>query len=104
MVATYCSKKPQCISPYIGKVVNLGWYKGNSSRKSHSLKAEDIHRGIHVYTKHLKIKEDFYQVVIKVKCYIKDLIGVNSADGVAAFHKIYIPKTKKTKKYLSERN
>lgn len=69
-----------------------GWNKSNSKRTSPYYETRDISLGIHV-TKGLIYYSDC--VSIKVKCYLKDLIGVSDDYGryrELVFSKIWIPK------------
>lgn len=69
-----------------------GWNKSNSKRTSPYYETRDISLGIHVCKEFIPYSN---HANIKVKCYLKDLIGVSSIFGSyqeLVFSKIWIPK------------
>jgi len=72
------------------KIKKAGWFKSDNTLKYPSFINGFIHNGIHVYTKSIIyiIEPKYY---LKVKCYVKDLIGINYYKDEMVFQKIFIP-------------
>lgn len=83
------------VTPYQRTKISPGWFISNSRRKKYSLKNEEIGRGIHVFNS--KTERWLNRIYLKVKAYIKDLIGVDNHFGELCFKKIHISKTEYNK-------
>lgn len=104
-------------APYRDKRYKRGW--NNSNRKSIGItENEKLHhmttvtarvgRGIHVYTTLARAKKslepfrgDWTMLIVRVKCYIRDLIGVGE-DKNEAYMKVFLSKADYDKPLLSK--
>jgi hypothetical protein len=83
------------ISPFYHKVWKPGWNKSNARFNKNKIPYR-INTGIHVYVSSTTAKsiagynsED--QIFIPVKCYVKDLLGVDG-EGEEAYQKVFLEK------------
>ncbi|RJQ27106.1 hypothetical protein C4577_02175 [Candidatus Parcubacteria bacterium] len=78
-----------------------GVNKSNSRMKDVCTSRKDIYKGIHVYlVKDIAMREkDNYEVIVKVKCELKDLLGAKfHGEDItkyqrAVFRQVYLPNT-----------
>lgn len=88
----YCYKvvNENYISPFYQKRFKKGWNKSNSSARLIT-RDRNIERGIHVYINKTNPIYPF-EIIIKVRCYLKDFIGCNKSTTHAVFRKVYVEK------------
>jgi hypothetical protein len=87
-------------APFRGTRYKTGWNHSNSKATQPNKKWVNINKGIHVYTSYHEAHcyTGYIRVVVKVRCYLSDLIGVDGDKRQAVFSKVYLSKVARKNK------
>src|SRR5687768_2572786 len=90
---TYVTNSSGLYGPYQSCYqYKAGWNKSNSKRRKPYTTNHSVGKGIHVYLTKRQAKSYTYgsELIIRVKCYLKDFLGINGRNTHAVFSKVYI--------------
>lgn len=86
----YHNLKNQLISPYYWYIWQPGINTADIKQKAATLNQQQVSNGIHVYRSRPKGNYSVDARLVKVKCYLRDLLGANIFEELV-FSQVYLP-------------